>query len=280
MNKQFTLYAVLFLFGVLWGLMEHSLRRADGFEVYALDVGQGDAILLRSPSQESILIDGGQGDQVLSELGEVLPYWNRDIDLLVLTHPHLDHMEGLISVLEDYRVHEALLSLPEYDTKAYARFLEVLENSGTPFHLAEVGQVYEFGPLSLEVLFPFEAISGEELSNINNASVILRADCGESSALFSGDAEDDIEALLVENFGDAVGGKLDVDLYKAGHHGSSTSSSSFFLDAITPENILVSVGEGNRFGHPHAEFLERSAPYPVRRTDLEGRLKEVMPCEI
>ncbi len=264
-----------------------------GTTLHVLDIGQGDALLLTSPERHRVLIDGGPGRTVLTELGKVLPMSMREIDLLVVTHPHLDHIEGLYEVLKRYRVKAVLMTLPVYESEAYDALLAELE--GVPVHIADDDEDFRLGSLLLDVLYPFEPIVGESLSNVNNASVVIRASVLDNSALSSwepgltdeplweqsvlltGDAEHEVEEELLEKFSFDSNGetKLGARILKAGHHGSRTSSSSAFLDQVKPELLLISAGEGNSFGHPHPETLEKAATRRIKvlRTDKSGRIK-------
>jgi len=264
--------SVIFLFSILLALdlaIGGSLLRVpDGMELYLLDVGQGDAVLVRTEEGHNILIDGGAGNAVLVELAETLPYLFSEIDLLVLTHPHADHLEGLIFVLDRFEVGAVLLSAPEYRSLAYEAFLGRLP--GMKVFLSDDDVDYRFGETVIDVLYPFESIVGVEMENVNNASVVLMITDGEKRILLTGDAEIEVEEALVEKFG----GGLEADVLKAGHHGSKTASAYEFLEAVGAGLLVISCGEENSFGHPHEETLEKAEDLgiEVRRTDLEGRV--------
>jgi len=264
---------IMVLVGLNGGLAVHQLRVAHAFQFHALSVGQGDAILLVTPDQHHVLIDGGPGSSVTEELGETLPLLYRDIDLMVLTHPHLDHLEGLISVLDHYSVKALLLSAPHYSSDAYAVFLERVTELGIPVYFAEADTDFKLGDLKLDVLYPFESVTGESFENVNNVSVVIRADFENHSMMLMGDAEQEVEAELLEH--DVVHGP--VDILKAGHHGSRTSSTEAFLEAVQPKLMVISCGDGNDFGHPHPETLEKAArlQIPILRTDTSGRVSVV-----
>ena len=253
------------------------------FELHVLDVGQGDAVLLRTPEGHNVLIDGGPGNEVLMELAQTVPYLFAEIDLMVLTHPHADHIEGLVPVLERFEVGAVMLSAPEYGNLAYKYFLaEITESSAAgdfQVFFADDGTDFRLGSVTLDVLYPFEPIVGEEMENVNNASPVILVSCescggaGEAraSVLLSGDAEREVEEALL---GSGVLDGVDVDVFKSSHHGSRTANSLEFLEAIAPEVMVISLGEGNSFDHPHEETLENAAALgiEVRRTDLEGRV--------
>ena len=250
----------------------HNLWKISGLlELHVFDVGQGDSLLLVTPEEHHILIDGGPGDAVLEQLARVLPHEEKEIDLMILTHPHLDHMEGLIRVLDRFKVNAVLASLPSYPGPAYKAFLTRLEALGIPYYLAQANQDFQFAGTHLDVLYPFEPILGQEFENVNNASPVIRVSHGEFSLMLSGDAEQEVEAELLDRYPKET---LEADFLKAGHHGSKTSNTLAFLQAVSPKVMAISCGDGNSYGHPSPETLEKAADLgiTVRRTDLEGTL--------
>lgn len=243
---------------------------ASGASVYFLDVGQGDSVLIRSSDGDNILIDGGPSSLVLDRLGEILPFWSRDIDLLVLTHPHDDHLVGLISVLERYEVSAVLITGVSYKSVYYDEFLRLIDLAGVKVYFAEAKVDFKFGDVYLDVIYPFFSIVDDEFSNLNNSSIVIRAVFGgEKSVLLTGDCEVECESEI-------LGEDIDTDLLKAGHHGSKTASSLEFVKAVSPEDVVISVGAGNKFGHPHAETLsvfEEVGVSKIFRTDLDGTVE-------
>lgn len=266
--KQWVFFAVS-LATLNLGLSWELSRQPRGYELHLLDVGQGDAVLLRTPDQHTILVDGGTGEDILMELSGVLPLLSREIDLMVMTHPHADHMGGLIPVLERFEVKHVLMSAPDYASPVYRAFLAELEQSGVPFSLAQASQDFALGELQIDVIYPFEPFLGQEMENVNNASPVLRVQMGPKSVLLNGDAEQEVEAELL-----AAGLVPSADILKAGHHGSRTSNTPDFVAAVNPELLLISCGKDNSYGHPHEETLELAEDLglEVRRTDLEGRV--------
>ncbi|MFA5793262.1 MAG: ComEC/Rec2 family competence protein [Candidatus Gracilibacteria bacterium] len=233
-----------------------------------LDIGQGDSVLVTTAEKNHILIDGGPGRDVLSELPSALPYLFNEIDLMVLTHPHDDHIEGLIPLLERVPVGAILFSAPAYKSESYDTFLRKIDELKIPMFFAEAGVDFKFGDTFIDVLYPSNQTVGEEFSNINNSSVILRISDGKNSVLLTGDADESVEAELVDKYG----ASLKADIFKAGHHGSKYSNTADFLDAVIPNLVVISVGEGNDYGHPHEEVLGRlnSLGIDFLRTDLKG----------
>lgn len=250
-------------------LGDAGLKLPSSFELHMLDIGQGDGILLRTESGENILIDGGPGTTVLEELGEVLSPFDRRLDLLILTHPHEDHVAGLVPVLQRFEVGELMLSAPDYKNQAYKTLMQEIGRLEIPYSFADDDRDFAFGDLQLDVLFPFEPATGDSMDNVNNASPVIRATWKDVSILLTGDAEREVEAQLL-----AAGIDLEADILKAGHHGSRTSSTLEFLKEVDAELMLISCGWGNDYGHPHAETLEKATDLDmeVRRTDLEGKV--------
>lgn len=256
---------------VFWSLcVGVALLRWDPhLQVQVLDIGQGDAILVTTLEQNHILVDGGPDSAVLSQLGEALPFFFRDIDLMVLTHPHTDHLVGLISVLQRFEVKAVLLSAPAYQTEEFDAFLRAVEEEGAPVYMADDEVDFRFGSTVVDVLYPFEPTTGDVFSDVNQASVVLKVSDEEGSVLMMGDATVAEEAALL-----ARGVDVRAEVLKVGHHGSRGSSSLAFLEAVAPRLLVISCGLGNGYGHPHRETLDKAAALgvPVLRTDVEGRI--------
>lgn len=242
-----------------------------------LDVGQGDAILLEDGGQQ-VLVDGGEGRVVLERLVEEMPWFDRRIEVLVVSHPQRDHLEGLLYVLERYEV--GLVILPElvHDSQLQATWLEMISERKIPVQMARVGQRLKVDRWQMLVLGPLpgEAAEAAARADINNGSVMMRADgCpgGEArclSVLLTGDAEAPVEQMLVRAVSQEV---LNVDVLKAGHHGSKTSTTQALVTAADPELVVISVGADNTFGHPHPSVLQRLSSLSVLRTDEAGSVR-------
>lgn len=239
--------------------------------VYVLDVGQGDAIFLEAPGGNQVLVDGGPDRTVLARLGEILPFWDRSLDLVILTHPHADHLSGLLEVLRRYRVGMVLESGLAHTIAEYAEWESELSRRRIPRAVARRGQAVELGGgAELTVLAPARSWAGvPPPRNIHTASVVASFRFASSTALLTADAESPLERELI-----ASGVPLQAELLKVGHHGSKTSSSGPFLAAVRPRLAAVSAGRRNRYGHPHPEVLDRLAAAGVRvfRTDQAGTI--------
>jgi competence protein ComEC len=269
-SEKIKLFFISFLFGFsafVWYSV-YAISGAD-LKVDFLDVGQGDAIYIEAPGGNQIVIDGGKGDKVLSELGKVMPFFDRKIDVLIATHPDSDHVEGLVEIVKRYKVAALLVSVNADKEGPFKTLLEESENRGVKIIRASMGQSFELGRGAvLEIIFPPEGEFGFE---DNSASIVSRLVYGRNSFLFTGDAPKAIENYIVSLYGD----KLDSDVLKAGHHGSDTSSSEIFLAAVSPAYSVISCGEDNKYGHPRQSVLDllKSIKSEILRTDELGAIK-------
>jgi len=232
---------IVIFFILIATFMQYKGDNDDPVVVF-LDVGQGDAILIQEDGFQ-ILVDGGPDDAVLHELAKYIPIYDRNIEVVVLTHPHDDHLKGLLMVLENYNVNSIWYSPSCTDNPSY-RFL--LEKYPEKLVKVDASTKLEYEDISMSVIYPVEQRCEE---NINNESVILDVKVKGKRVLLTGDAEKEVEERISDNIGD-------IDILKAGHHCSRTASSEMFLKSIDPEIAICSVGEGNKFGHPHNETLE------------------------
>src|SRR3989338_10355622 len=260
-------YFLLCLFCVNFVIWYAILKEEkDLLTVAFLDVGQGDSIFIEAPNGKQILIDGGSNQAVLRQLSKVIPFYDRSIDLVVLTHPDADHIGGLPSVLDNYDVDYVLESGVNSDSEVYSEFEKDIQEKNIKKVLARQGQVINLDKdLDLYVLFPISDVSGFET---NTASVVLKLIYKEKSFLFTGDLPESVESYLAKSFGK----QLDVDVFKLGHHGSKTSNSELFLGFVSPEYAIASVGKDNRYGHPHKEVLDLLDGFGIDlfRTDEDG----------
>lgn len=235
-------------------------------EVTILDVGQGDAILIRTPAGYDVLVDGGPGAATLRALGDELPWRDRSIDLVVLTHPQDDHMLGLIDVLRRYDVRRVLAAGDgDPSSPAYAAWLDAVARERSPVERPDPGRIYDLGDsIVLEVLGPTAAVRAD--ANANNRAVVLRLSWRDVSVLLTGDIEREAEASLL-----AASDDLRATVLKVAHHGGATSSTAPFLEAVQPRLSIVSAGRDNQFGHPRPEIVNRLRRYgPVYVTADQG----------
>lgn len=255
---------ILFLSLAIYILTLGSNSDSSGPEIVFFDVGQGDAILIQQDDFQ-ILVDGGPDDRILYELAKKMPKNDKTIEVVVLTHPHEDHIRGLMNVLEGYVVERLLLNRVESENKAYRYMLENYEEI-----LMEVvkGDTVQYKDILATVLFPFDE-EREVYANLNNESVVLLVEVYDYGVLLMGDGEVELEQRLLEN--------LEIEnihILKAGHHCSKTSSSEMFLRKVNPTTAICSCGRGNRFGHPHYETLQKFEMLNVQYliTYMEGNI--------
>lgn len=255
---------ILFFSLAIYILTLGSNSNGSGPEIVFFDVGQGDAILIQQDNFQ-ILIDGGPDDRILYELAKKMPKNDKTIEVVVLTHPHEDHVRGLANVLEGYVVEKFLLNRVEFENKAYKYLLENYKDI-----LVEVvkGDTIQYRDILVTVLFPFDE-EREEYANLNNESVLLLLEVYDYKILLMGDGEVELEQRLLED--------LDIEnihILKVGHHCSKTSSSEMFLRRVNPMIGICSCGKGNRFGHPHYETLQKFEMLNVQYliTYMEGNI--------
>jgi len=251
-----------------------------GMHTWFLDVGQGDAILIQTPEGHNVLVDGGPKSNVMELLSDALPFFNREIDLMILTHPHADHLEGLTEVIKRYKVNAVLLTGVSYNNVYYDEFLRDIDrmiNEGSlKFFIARADMDFKVGSVYFDVVYPTSSLAGREIGNLNNSSIVMRVSYKDNSGiwrriLLSGDCEAECEQeILSEKF------DLKSEIYKAGHHGSKTASTLPYVKAIDPDISVIQCGEDNKFGHPHSETLRTFAKLgitQVLRTDIGGTIE-------
>lgn len=241
-----------------------------------LDVGQGDSILIQA-EEKTVLIDGGERDQGSVVLDDLKQYGVTTIDYLIASHPHSDHIGGLIDVLDtaattsDLTVSAVILpEIPEDDvptTRTYEAFLDGIDdNHITPTFLSEQKTLTLGEHTTLQLIPP---PAENNYSSLNDYSIAAYLDCGGKTFLFTGDAEKEEEADWLES---GALRSIHADVFKAGHHGSRTSSNETLLEQIQPTYVVISCGADNSYGHPHEEALNRFQTYcdKIYRTDMDG----------
>lgn len=253
------LFLLLLLVPVVIIFSLHPSPRA--LSVSFIDVGQGDAVLIESPTGTQVLVDGGATRGVLRELSRELPLFDRSLDAVVVTHPDQDHVGGLTDVLSRYDVGLILESGNVADTPAYNAFVRARAGEGAREVVARRGmRLLLGGGAYADVLFPDRDVSGVEA---NTASVVVRVVYGAREFLLTGDAPSSIEQYLTTIYGSA----LESDVLKAGHHGSNTSSDAGFIDVVSPTYVVYSRGCDNRYGHPARDVLMRFKEKNIRAFD-------------
>jgi beta-lactamase superfamily II metal-dependent hydrolase len=240
---------------VIIGIMSSTAERP--VEVDVLNVGQGDAIFVRTENGKTILIDGGSSRVVLEGLSRHMSVFARDIDVVIATHADSDHVTGLIPVFAKYHVHHIIVSPVRGDTKTFEVFYNAVqqeEQEGAQLHTGRRGDRIIFSSSTeMQIVYPPETISSH--TDTNDASVSTLLTHAGHSFLLTGDLPLEREGNLVSLL------PRHITMYKAGHHGSKTSSGAMLLSYIEPEYAVISAGKNNKYGHPHTETLERLKHY-------------------
>ena len=242
-------------------------------QVHYIDVGQADCILIRVPTEsgtKNMLVDAGTSDGYKQSV--ILDYLDNleitTLDYMIVTHPHADHNAAALKILKTYTVENLILPECETEQKTWLNMLEWLDEQDKEYIPSKVGDTYSIGDASFEILGPVDV---SKVQDANDYSVVIRLDYGETSFLFTGDAEEFSEEAMLNA---SPASKFKCDVLKVGHHGSDSSTSEAFLAAADPSLAIIMCGEGNEYGHPKPEILERleKANVDVLRTDLEGTI--------
>ena len=245
----------------------------DPIKIYFLDVGQADCTVIVSKAG-NMIIDAGANSSQKNMQAYIDKLGIKEFKYAIFTHPHEDHIGGAEVILDNYKIENVIIPDYEAKTKVYLTMMESIDNCGATVEVIEAGENFEFsiGELKAQILAPIKFDD-----NTNNASVVTRIDYGETSIMLTGDAEgekkNDPEKLMLEKYKNNLS-ILDCDIYKMGHHGSSTSSSQAFLDAVSPQIAIISCGVDNDYGHPHEEVISRLEKDNIKyyRTDELGTI--------
>lgn len=266
-----TRYGLAFLV-LLWLFFGFgSLPKPDELTIKALDIGQGDAIYLRLPSGEDVLVDAGVDNRVLGELGLAMPFGDRTIETVILSHNHADHIGGLDTILDSYTVKKILISGAIHTTDQYLRLLEKIKQKQVTTEVVRAGDSFSLGETQFTVLHPMNIAIGSLPEDQHDATIVVKASFRKFCVLLTGDLDATHESQIIQ-FAHEQQISLRCDLLKVSHHGSRTSSTQQFLEAVLPKVAMISVGENNRYGHPTQEALDRltNIGAQILRTDQNG----------
>ncbi len=250
------------LFILAFVFIASFVHAAGPFAVHFIDVGQGDSIFLQSPEGKTMLIDGGENngmaEKYLASLGV------ESIDILVATHPHLDHIGGLPKIVKRFDIRQIVMPrVTEASTVTYTQLLEAIKAKGLRITEGKAGLALDFGPsVTVECLAP----NGTQYKDLNDYSVVLKMSCGDMTFLFTGDATTVSEKEMLQFHAD----KLKTTILKVGHHGSSGSSSAAFIKTVDPRVAVFCCGKGNDYGHPTQTIWNRVSGSYLFRTDEQG----------
>lgn len=262
---------VIGLFVSLLLFFRHTANKPLYLSVDFLDVGQGDSELIKTPNGQNILIDGGPDNQVIQRLGEKLPWYDHQIDLMILTHPHDDHVAGLVGVLHHYDVKKILYTGVVSNTPNYLEWLKTIREQKVSLVIIDRPQTINFGnDCELDIIYPDRSFLGQVVKNLNNTSIAAILKYGKIKFYFGGDNETEAETKILE-----LNKNLKVDIYKVSHHGSDTASSENFLTAMKPSLAIIEVGKDNKFGHPSLRTIKKLDRIEAKtlRTDLNGSIE-------
>jgi competence protein ComEC len=272
---EWSVLAVLIVAAVLSFAAIPTLAGDGLLHVYFLDVGQGDAIFIQSPNGIQVLIDGGPDNSVLQELGRIMPFHDYSIDMIVLTHPHADHLRGLIEVLKNYKVGLVLENVIPCDSAECSEWNLVKREAETV--QAEAGKAADLGNgIKLKVIYARQPdVRADAAKNAHDYIVIAKLEYANESVLFMGDAEKKIERILTAT------ADVRARFLKIGHHGSKTSTTAEFLDAVKPLAAFIELGAGNKYGFPHPDVVGRLENRGIKyyRTDMDGTVELVLDSE-
>lgn len=238
-------------------------QTVEEMEVHFIDVGQGDATLVKCGGQ-ALLIDTGEADKGTAVQNYLKKQGVERLDYLILTHPDADHIGAAPVILTKFEVGQVFMSNFEKDNSTYRKLIQALDDKQQKPLIPEVGSTVTLGSSICTFLAPLE-----EYNDPNNSSVAILLQNGDNRFLFTGDAQEEAETDILSS-----GQDIHADVYKAGHHGSRTSSGEAFLDAVEPASVVISCGEDNSYGHPHAATMNqlRVRGIQVYRTDEQGSI--------
>lgn len=266
--KALLIILILSLLTLLQILREWSLvSDTSKSQLISLSVDNGDATLIKSHGSV-ILIDTGTSDDVVESVRRYLGFFERTIDILVLTHPDRDHIGGTLGVLQSYEVGNIILTgAHEPEDILYQEILQEVETKEIPVTQGIYGTSIQDTHIDLDIIWPLENIWGQEVKDANHHSIVLQGRVGDTDLLLTGDIDILAEQQLIK-----TGLLTDTDILKVGHHGSKTSTHPIFLDTTTPETAIISAGADNTFGHPHDIVIQnlQDANAEIQQTATEG----------
>jgi competence protein ComEC len=256
---------LLLLISVFLSAFSLAFAYSTDLTIHFIDVGQGDSILIQTPAQH-LLIDGGERSAGPTVVNYLRGQGVKALDLVISTHPHSDHIGGLIDVLKAFPVKEVIDPAIIHTTKTFEEYLTLIEQKNIIFTEGRAGLSRELGDgIFMALLHPYKPSD----AHLNDASVVTRLEYNQVSLLFTGDAEIISEREMISR-----GADLRSTILKVGHHGSSSSTSPAFLDAVNPVAAVIMVGAENKYNHPHTEIINRlqKTGVDVYRTDLNGTI--------
>lgn len=245
-------------------------KENNNLEVYFFDSGQADSILIKTPEQKNIIIDFGS-EQGLKELEKIIPWWNKKIDLIIITHPHDDHITGLIPIIKKYQIEKIIYTGINYNSNIYNELLQLIYDYNISLEISSFDKNINLGTeCNLKIIYPINNLYKKTVDDVNDSSIISHFNCKNKTFIFMGDAGNKPEEEIMN-----IGINLKSDVIKIGHHGSITATSQKFLEKVKPKIAIIMVGKENNFDHPNLRILKRLERMDIKifRTDKHGTIK-------
>lgn len=277
--ENWRIYLLIFLALLALAIWSVYFKEPDrNLHIYIFDIGQGDAILLQKGNQQ-ILIDGGPNGSVISQLGKVMPIEDREIETVILTHPHADHVTGLVEIFSRYKVDKVEYSGIDYDSGVYTNFLAEIKAKNIPISIPKTGEAesaFDQGPKGapfggkITFLWPGENAESYK-NNLNDTSEVFRFDYGNFSALFPGDCEIECWQGIIANNKNLI---ANIVFLKVSHHGSKNGTTQELLEIVKPKITIISLGRDNKYGFPHKEVMDllQKIGADIYRTDTNSTI--------
>lgn len=264
--KQWVLSHLILLMLLALCMQQFFHITNNNLSVAVLNIGQGDSILIQTPEHKNILIDAGLSGKIVEELGKQFGFFDKTIDLFIITHPDRDHYAGILDVMQKYTIKQLMITGISNPDPLYESFLQQILSKNTPIIFPNNNHDLQIGRNAyLDILYPFanQSLIGQEVKNKNNTSIVahLRKADSDSLILLTGDAEHDEEREILLS-----GQDVKSPILKLGHHGAKTSTSDEWLSAISPQTAIVSANIDNQFGHPHPETINKLSDIEVLQT--------------
>lgn len=277
MNKDKNYKRIFFLFLFIIVLVIFLLKdcyiykNGGNLEISFLDVGEGDAIFIKTPKGKSVLIDGGPSNEVVYKIDEILPFYSRTVDVMVVSHPHADHLTGLIEVLRRYKVKKIFMNNQDFENQENLVFNFEVKNKNMLINNLYEGQELNIEDLALVILWPRNSCDSSD--DLNNCSMVFRLSYRDFCAYFTGDINDKIQEEIMQDFN-----ITECVLIKIPHQGAENSISEDFIKIVNPEFGIISVGQDNNYGHPNENILSllNNNKIKVLRTDVNGDIKVII----
>lgn len=273
--EQKTLFEKFFVAAFIAGIFLLGLNFIKGapektqtdLQVSFLDVGQGDSALIKTPSDHYILIDGGPDKRVLTEMGKLMPPQGKELDAIILSHPHADHVAGLDYVLDRYTVKKVYMTGVSHTSPDYIDFLQKIKDKKIPAEKFFAGKEFSIDEIKVKAHWPDEDLTQSIARDLNDTSVVLSVQYKENSVLFLGDLSAKMQEEMM-----SVGALPRSQIIKVSHHGSKTGTSQKLLEMVQPKYAVISCSADNKFGHPAPTTLSLFSTQIILRTDQKGTI--------